>query len=105
MAFDFQEFLNFTFSIRDALWMAIVVTITMAILAQGLGVLLGLVSALAGRSKNPVIRIVSGVYVWFFRGTPVLVQILLLSLGLPQLLHMDPFPNQYGALPLLFGGA
>lgn len=104
MKFDVQEFLTFTFSFRDALWGALITTITMAVIAQILGVLLGLVSALAGRSKNPVIRLVNGLYVWFFRGTPVLVQILLLYLGLPQLLHMDPFPNQYGILPLLFGG-
>lgn len=105
MSFDFQEFLNFTFGFRDALLGALVVTLTMAIVAQTLGVLLGLVSALAGRARNRPIRLASALYVWFFRGTPVLVQIMLLYFGLPALLGIDPFPKQYGALPDLFGGA
>jgi polar amino acid transport system permease protein len=105
MAFDVNEFLNFTFTWRDVLIGALVTVVLMAVLAQVLGVLLGLVAALAGRSRNPVIKTISGLYVWFFRGTPVLVQILLLYYGLPTLLGMDPFPKQYGALPELIGGA
>jgi polar amino acid transport system permease protein len=105
MKFDFAEFLSFTFGFRDALVGAIVVTVTMAVIAQAVGVLLGLVSALAGRARNPAIRGVAAVYVWFFRGTPVLVQIMLLYFGLPALLGFDPFPKQYGFIPQLFGGA
>ena len=45
-------------------------------------------------SKNRVFRSISGVYVWFFRGTPVLVQIFLVYFGTPYLLGgLDLFPN------------
>ncbi|MFN8629308.1 MAG: amino acid ABC transporter permease [Chloroflexota bacterium] len=106
MKFDVQEFLSFTFGFRDALIGALIVTVTMAVLAQALGVVLGLVSALAGRSRNRLIRLIAGLYVWFFRGTPVLVQIMLLYFGLAELLRpFDPFPTEYPFLPALFGGA
>ncbi len=104
MKFDPNEFLNFTFTWRDVLISAIVTTVLMAILAQVIGVLLGLIAALAGRSKNGPVKILSGLYVWCFRGTPVLVQIYLLYFGIPYLLGLDPFPKQYGSLPELIGG-
>jgi polar amino acid transport system permease protein len=104
MKFDPAEFLNFTFTWRDVLIGAIVTTLLMAIVAQIIGVLLGLIAALAGRSRNPLVKAISVIYVWFFRGTPVLVQIYLLYFGLPYLLGIDPFPKQYGSLPELIGG-
>jgi polar amino acid transport system permease protein len=104
MKFDPNEFLSFAFTPRDVLFAAILTTISMAILAQVIGVLLGLIAALAGRSRNGVVKAISGVYVWFFRGTPVLVQIYLLYYGMPYLLGIDPFPTQYGGLPLIIGG-
>ncbi len=105
MKFDTNEFLAFTFTWRDVLVGALITTITMAVLAQLIGVLLGLIAALAGRSRNRPVKTISGIYVWVFRGTPVLVQIMLLYYGLPSLLGIDPFPKQYGDLPALFGGA
>ena len=46
---------------------------------------LGLASALARLSQNPVLYGISTFYTSFFRGTPLLVQIFLIYLGLPQL--------------------
>ena len=40
------------------------------------GVLLGIVLAVMRLSPNPSCRGSSWVYIWFFRGTPVLVQLL-----------------------------
>ena len=54
---------------------------------------LGLASALGRLSRNPVLYGVSTFYTSFFRGTPLLVQIFLIYLGLPQL---GPVP---GAIP------
>src|SRR5664279_2731957 len=92
MQFDPKEFLDFTFTWRGVLIGAIVTTLLIAVIAQVLGVLLGLLAALAGRSRNLVLKGISGLYVWVFRGTPVLVQIVLLYYGLPALLGIDPFP-------------
>ena len=54
---------------------------------------LGLASALGRLSRSPVLYGVSTFYTSFFRGTPLLVQIFLIYLGLPQL---GPVP---GAIP------
>src|SRR4030067_976324 len=60
-------------------------TIIVAILAQALGLFLGLVSALMRMSKNPLISGPANFYVWFFRGTPLLIQLLFWYNGIPQL--------------------
>jgi polar amino acid transport system permease protein len=51
-------------------------TIVLTVLSMLIGVTLGVVLAVARLSPNPVLRTVSWVYIWFFRGTPVLVQII-----------------------------
>ena len=52
-------------------------TLLISLLAQGLGVLLGIVVAVMRQSGNPVTAAVGWLYVWFFRGTPVLLQLLI----------------------------
>ena len=103
MKFDPTEFLSFLTN-WSVILPALLTTVLMAILAQALGIALGLAAALAGRSRNPVIHGISAVYVWVFRGTPVLVQIFLLYFGVPALLGADPFPNSYPFLPDLISG-
>jgi polar amino acid transport system permease protein len=51
-------------------------TVVLSVLAQLVGIALGLVLAVMRLSRNPVLSTVSSVYIWFFRGTPVLVQLL-----------------------------
>jgi polar amino acid transport system permease protein len=103
MQFDTNELISFMTN-WSVIIPALITTILMAILAQALGIGLGLLAALAGRSRNPVIHGVAAIYVWIFRGTPVLVQILLLYFGVPVLLGIDPFPNTYPFLPALISG-
>jgi polar amino acid transport system permease protein len=50
-------------------------TVYISIVSQAAGVLLGLLAALARMSRFAPFRGISGVYVWIFRGTPLLVQI------------------------------
>ena len=50
-------------------------TVYISVASQALGVLLGLLAALARMSRFGVLRWISGIYVWIFRGTPLLVQI------------------------------
>ncbi|HXT34117.1 MAG TPA: amino acid ABC transporter permease [Chloroflexota bacterium] len=63
--------------IRSGLW----VTIYMAVLAQLIGVILGAVCALMLLSKHRALRWIAVVYVTYFRGTPVLVQLSLIYFG------------------------
>ena len=52
------------------------VTIQLTFLAMAIGIVFGIVLAVMRMSPNPVLRTTAWVYTWFFRGTPVLVQVL-----------------------------
>lgn len=53
------------------------ITLELTILAQFVGVLLGIMAALGKTSRIAPLRILAEVYIWLFRGTPVLVQLLI----------------------------
>jgi polar amino acid transport system permease protein len=52
-------------------------TVLISVLSMLLGLVLGIVLAVMRLSKNPVTSSVAWGYIWFFRGTPVFVQLLL----------------------------
>ena len=52
-------------------------TVVMAIVAMLLGIVFGVLAAVMRMSANPVLRGVSIAYVWLFRGTPLILQLLL----------------------------
>ncbi|MFD6433002.1 amino acid ABC transporter permease [Streptomyces venezuelae] len=52
-------------------------TLLISLLSMIIGLALGLVFAVMRMSKNPVTSGVAWLYIWFFRGTPVYVQLLL----------------------------
>jgi polar amino acid transport system permease protein len=52
-------------------------TLELTVLGMAIGIVLGVTLALMRLSGNPVLSTVSWVYIWFFRGTPLLVQILI----------------------------
>lgn len=71
-------------TILSGLWTTVWLTIVSLII----GLLGGILLAVMRMSKNVVLFAVSGAYVWFFRGTPLLVQLLLwynLALFFPRL--------------------
>lgn len=61
------------------------VTVWLSVLSMIIGLALGLVSALLALSGNPVLRRLSGAYTTLWRGTPMLVQLIIIYTGLPQL--------------------
>jgi polar amino acid transport system permease protein len=65
-----------------ALW----TTVYIAVTAQVLGVILGLIAALMRMSRFRPLRWLSGAYVLVFRGTPLLVQIFFIYFGINLLL-------------------
>ncbi|MHB8240739.1 MAG: amino acid ABC transporter permease [Solirubrobacteraceae bacterium] len=54
----------------------LVVTIELTVIAMAIGVALGVLLAVMRVSTNPLLSGASWLYIWFFRGTPVLVQLL-----------------------------
>jgi polar amino acid transport system permease protein len=51
-------------------------TIYLTFLAMVIGIALGIVAAVMRLSPNPILSSASWLYIWFFRGTPLLVQVL-----------------------------
>ena len=83
MSWSWETFLAY---IADPLFVrAAVVTVWVAVASQVIGVAVGLGVALMQLAQNPVLRSLANVHVWFWRGSPLLVQLFLLYFGLPQL--------------------
>lgn len=59
-------------SVISGLWNTILISVA----SMALGLVLGIVFAVMRLSKNPVTGAVAWLYIWFFRGTPVYVQLL-----------------------------
>ena len=69
------------------------ITIELTVIAMAIGIVFGVVLAVMRLSPNPLVSGASWLYIWFFRGTPVLVQLLFwyyisalypkLSIGIP----------------------
>ncbi|HET8600087.1 MAG TPA: amino acid ABC transporter permease [Segeticoccus sp.] len=60
------------FSIGQGLWL----TLWLTVVSMAVGIILGILLAVMRLSANPVVRSGAFGYVWFFRGTPLLVQLL-----------------------------
>jgi polar amino acid transport system permease protein len=84
------------FIARGLVW-----TLIMAAGGIVLAIALALVGALGRLSRNPIAYGLSGFYTSFFRGTPLIVQLFLFYLAMPQTAQnlVDKFPN---FLPVTF---
>ena len=69
------------------------VTLEITALSVGLGLVFGLIAALAQISKFAPLRLLGKIYVDFIRGTPLLVQIFIIYFALPVIIgqRIDPF--------------
>jgi polar amino acid transport system permease protein len=84
------------FFTAQAILAGLVNTIVMTICAMVLGIVLGVLFAVMAMSPNPVLYGVAQFYIWFFRGTPLLLQLLLWfnlalifpTLGIPGLFEV-----------------
>ena len=88
---------------HDTILRGLLVTLELTALSMVVGIALGVVLAVMRLSTNPIVSSLAWIYIWFFRGTPVLVQILFwfniavlypkiaigLPLGGPQLTHLN----------------
>ena len=85
----------------------LVVTLELTVTAMAIGIALGILLAVMRLSPNPLVSGASWLYIWLFRGTPVLVQILLwynvaalyprFSLGIP----LGPTFTHFSAVTLI----
>jgi polar amino acid transport system permease protein len=106
MQFDLNFFISFVVKPPPALLMGLVITIVAAVVSQFFGVILGGLLAIAGLSRVAFLRWANQIYIGFFRGTPVLVQLMLVYFGAPYLLNgLDLFPPSIPVLGFHLSGA
>ncbi|EHR61338.1 amino acid ABC transporter permease [Saccharomonospora cyanea] len=80
------------------------VTLLLGVVSFVLGSVLGALVALARISDFRVLRGVAITFVSVFRGTPLLIQIMIIYFGLPQLgVQLEPIPSAILALSLFAG--
>ena len=72
------------------------VTLPLTIISFALALVIALITALVQTAKIPVLRQLARFYVWVIRGTPLMLQIIVIYLG-PGLLGMNnPWPSGSG---------
>jgi len=74
----------------------VVTTIELTLLAMLIGIVGGILLAVMRLSTNPVMSSVAWVYIWFFRGTPLLVQITFWFAGINYLYPKLSFGVPFG---------
>src|SRR4051794_1601217 len=80
---DWEAFLHYLWS--PYLMKGAGISLALAVSAMLLGLVCGLIAALMRMSPRRVIHGPASFYVWVMRGTPVLVQLIIIYTGLPQL--------------------
>jgi polar amino acid transport system permease protein len=80
-----------------------VVTLELTIVSGLLGVVMGILAAMAKMSRFRMIRWPAELYIWVFRGTPLLVQILFVYFALPTSFALTEFHSAVVALGLNVG--
>ena len=78
-----EFFWDSIFHPSPALVNGIGLTLVISVVAQFLGVILGVFAAIAKMAKFFPFRLAANLYVWLFRGTPLLVQLMFFYYGFP----------------------
>ena len=81
------------------------VTAITAVFAQLFGVILGTISATMYLSKGRVLRFLSATYVWFIRGTPLIVQIFFIYYGTNIIFGTNVIPRTISLPAVTIEGA
>ena len=101
MSLDFSVLARF----EHALFLGLMTTLQLTAVCILLGCSLGFLVGLARTSRSKALRFVSGIYVEFFRGTPVLIQLFWIFFCLPLILGVEltNFVSGVVALTLYMG--
>ncbi|MFY0545988.1 amino acid ABC transporter permease [Brevibacillus sp. H7] len=78
---------------------ASLLTLEISVLSIAAGLVLGLAAVLIKLSRLRPLAVIVDFYIWFIRGTPLLVQLFLVYFGLPQIgIELSPFVASVTAL-------
>jgi polar amino acid transport system permease protein len=83
MTWSWDHFFHYLFSgyMAAGAWN----TVWLAVVSMILGCSLGVVLAFMKMSHHPIVRGAASLYIWLWRGTPLLVQMVIIYTGLPQI--------------------
>lgn len=98
-AYQWTTYWQYLFDERIA--QAALVTIELTVIAMAIALVVGVASAVMRLSENPVLSGVAWLYIWFFRGTPVYVQLVFWGLLTSIYQEVDlgiPFMVQFTSL-------
>jgi polar amino acid transport system permease protein len=86
-------------------WRALATTVSIAVVAECLGIILGFVTWLGTRSRLRLVRIFTFTYMLIFRGTPLVVQVFFIYFGTNLFLGFKLFPREVALFGLEVPGA
>ena len=78
------------------------ITISLTLVSVLAGLLLGVILALGSMSKRRVLKSLSKAYIFFFRGTPLLMQLYFVYYGLPEICETLTINNKFLAAFIAF---
>lgn len=95
-------------NVTPAQWLALldgsIKTVQLTVIAIVVGMILGLILALGRIAKSKSLNTISWIYIWIFRGTPLLLQILVIYYALPSIgIRLSAYATAIVALSLNSG--
>jgi polar amino acid transport system permease protein len=72
----FQWSIVFSFFVNGSILAGLGMTLLLTVVAMVVGAIIGVIMAVGRQSRNPVVSAAASAYVGFFRGTPLLVQLI-----------------------------
>lgn len=75
-------------------------TILVTVIGIAIGIIFGLILALMRISKHKILNIPAKAYIWIIRGTPLLLQLLMIYFGLVTIIRLENLPSAFIALGL-----
>lgn len=88
---SFSHFLEVLIDTKDVFLKAMLLTLELTVVSILIGIVIGLFFALMKISKIKVLEIISDIYVFLVRGTPLIVQIFILYFGLSGIFLIPDF--------------
>jgi polar amino acid transport system permease protein len=74
------------------------ITVELTLAGITIGVFLGLILAVGRLSSNKIYKGIAGIYIWIFRGTPLLMQLFFIYYALPMISPLLRFPQLVAAI-------
>ncbi|MGE7842822.1 amino acid ABC transporter permease [Lysinibacillus sp. NPDC093712] len=88
---SFSHFFNILIETKGIFFKAMLLTLELTVVSILLGIVIGLVFALLKISNIKILKLISDIYVYLVRGTPLIVQIFILYFGISGIFLIPDF--------------